>query len=565
MLTLRPYQQEAIDAVKTRWEKGVNRQVIKLPTGTGKTPLFASIPDAINLDGKRMMVLVHRDELAKQAKDKLCKWNPGKSVGIEMGASHSDGEQLVVASVQTIGKGNSKRIEKFNPDDFRVLIVDEAHHCLASTYRRIIDYIGIEDDPDKLLLGVTATINRSDGKPLSEVFDEIVYDMPILTAIEQGWLAEPKGTRLITQTNLAGVHTSFGEFVTSELSHTVNTEARNDAIVRFWINEGENRQSLAFAVDVQHAKDLANAYKRYGIAAEAIWGDDPDRAEKLQFHREGKLKVLVNCALLIEGYDDWRIKCIVMARPTMSELLYTQIIGRGTRIQEGIYNLPDARAKGTEILKEDCLILDVVDNTAKHSLMSLPSLHGFDQELDFKKRNLSDVLHEAEKVKKRRPDVDLSDVRDITSLATFAEQVNLWTVKYPPEVVQFSEFKWRKGSNGSYVLPLLGGEYVGIVPDVLSKWHVVGMVNGNNIDFIEQSLEAAIHEADRLLHELGGRALETLIRREAKWHKGAITDKQLKMCQIFRIPVLPSDNKGSIAEKITLAMERAKKWRAIRR
>jgi ATP-dependent helicase IRC3 len=540
---LRPYQREAIDVIKRKLWATVNNQVVKLPTGMGKTVLFAALPDELEFGNKRMMVLVHREELATQAADKLRKWNPSRTVGIEMAGSTASNAQLVVAGIQTVGRSGSNRLEQFDPSQFAALVCDESHHATAASYRRVFDHFDTKNRRDILNLGVTATVNRADGKGLGEVYQEIVYQMSILDAVRQGWLSHPRGRVVKTGVKLDGVHTRGGDFVEHELGNVVNTNERNETAVRAWLQYGEDRQTVAFAVDVAHAKALADTFKRYGVAAEAIWGDDPDRADKLKYHRAGSLKVLVNCQILTEGYDDWRIGCILLARPTQSEGLYTQIIGRGTRIPDDIDNLVEAKKRGIQPAKEDCIILDVVDTSSKHSLVTMPTLFGLNEKMDLKGKSIVQVMDEVEAIKQQKPYVDLSQVVDPDKLRVYAEEVDLFKVSFPPEIIQISEYQWRKTGNNAYVLLLQGKESVTVISDMLDKWHIVGTVGGVYLDKQLDSFDNAIREADFQVRLHGGRQLGTLIKRSAKWHKDPVQEGQLRLLRRFGVKI-PTDAEG---------------------
>jgi superfamily II DNA or RNA helicase len=425
----------------------------------------------------------------------------------------------------------------------------------------VLEHFRVFEDPRRLLLGVTATVHRTDGRGLGEIFQTIVDDISILDAIRAGWLVDLKCLRINSTTNLDRIHTKGGDFDQEELVGAVDTPARNDLAVRAWLEHGQDRQTIVFAVNVQHAKNLAEAFKRYGVAAEAIWGGDPDRKEKLEMHRKGLLRVLVNCQLLTTGYDDWRIGCIVLARPTQSELLYTQIIGRGTRIPDGIGNLVEAKQLGKTILKEDCIVLDVVDVTSKHSLVRLPTLFGMNQEMDLRGKSLSTVMREIDEVKEKYPYVDIAKVTDINSLKTYAEKVDLFKVNFAPEVIQLSEYQWHKTGEDSYVLMLTGGESVCLVSDMLDNWHVRGWVNGVRVEDVRNTFEECIREADARVKVLGGKSLETLIKREEKWHRDEPSLLQLNLCRRLRISVPPGATKGEVHQRLTAEFARRKQER----
>jgi superfamily II DNA or RNA helicase len=566
MPTLRPYQARAHAKIKDRFNAGINRQLVKHPTGMGKTPLFAELPNAFAYSAKDiLLVLVHREELAQQAADKLRAWNPGRSVGIEMADRRWDGEQLVVASVPTIGRKGSKRLDRFPKHRVRGIVTDEAHHATADSYLNIYDYFDVWDRKDILCLGVTATPNRADGTGLNKVFQEIVDDISILDGIKDGWLSNLRGRRLATTTSLAGVHKRAGDFADNELAELVNTGRRNEEVIRFWLDYGENRKSIGFAVDVQHAKDLADAAKRYGISAEAIWGGDPLRQEKLEMHRKGQLKILFNCQILTEGYDDWEVGCIIGARPTMSESLYTQMIGRGTRIQDGLPgSLIEARAAGIPILKDDCIVLDVVDNAGKHSLATLSSLFGLNPQLDMHGKFVTKVLQEIDEAQAARPFLPVSELTDINDIKTFAEEVDLFKVHYEPEVIDASPNQWHKTKNDNYILLLPNDGHVTVFRDVLDNWQISGQVNGFTLRGKRPSFAEAIKAADEHVLKLGANGIEKIINREQKWHSQPPSPEQLGLAKRLRIVVPPGATKGEVSQRITLELAKRNEKRLLK-
>ena len=323
---VRPYQMTALRISKERWMHGVRRQLIVCPTGTGKTVLFSTLAMYYGFS-RRILVLVHRDTLAKQAKDKISKWNPGIEVGIEQGNQKCKGtERVVVASVQTIGRPVKQkvggkhpktillpndRLKRLNPDDFDCVICDEAHHSIAASYRLIYQHFGFLDEkwqkteqcPNRLLLGVTATPKRSDGELLNQVFDRKVYEYYIEDAVREGWLVNLRCWHITTESNLDNVHRLGDDLKLDELAKAVNNPARNKLIVDEWERLAADRPTVVFAVDVKHAKDLAKEFKKRKVKVAAVWGNDPEREEKLEKFDAGKLQVLVNCELLTEGWD----------------------------------------------------------------------------------------------------------------------------------------------------------------------------------------------------------------------------------------------------------------------
>jgi ATP-dependent helicase IRC3 len=293
----RPYQTQAEQATLTEYDKGVRRMMHVMATGTGKTVVFSKLYEALKsrLPGQ-MLVVAHTDELIHQNADAMLEWNPSLSVGIEMGTTICDPalDDVISTSVQTLGRLGTKRIDKFNWDKVDKVVIDEAHHSVTDGYRRILAAAGsLKEGTHKLLLGVTATPNRPDGEPLSDLFEKVAYVYSIRQAIKDQWLVPIRGYRATTDTKLDAVSKSDGDFVKSELSAAVNTEKRNNKIVDVWLSHGEARRTLCFTVDIEHAKAQAQAFRDRGIEAEAVWGEDPERKQKLEAFREGRFVYFV--------------------------------------------------------------------------------------------------------------------------------------------------------------------------------------------------------------------------------------------------------------------------------
>src|SRR5580704_5749312 len=510
---LRPYQSETLQAIRSNYRAGVRRQVISSATGTGKTYIFAHIPAFMREDAPgQILVLVHTEELVEQNADELRRCNPDLSVSIEMAERHADpAADIIVASVPTLGRANTKRRENFNWDGISVCICDEAHHSTAATYKRIFETGGfLAEGSQKLLVGFTATPNRSDGTPLAEIYEKIVFNYPMRKAIEDKWLCDITGVRVDTRTCLDYVHTVNGEFNQTELAETVYTPERNRLIVESWIKEGQQRKTVAFTVDIQHAKDLAASFRQLEVKAEAIWGTDPERSVKLARHKSGETLVLTNCAVLTEGYNDPSIECIVLARPTKSSLLFTQAIGRGTRLCDG---------------KQNCLVMDVVDSTKRHSLVSLPSLLGLPARLNLKGRSAIGSVKELEEAAREYPHVDLSGLRDMSKLQEFIKQVNFWDVKFPEEIQMFSDLTWHRSLDGGFVLLLPAKEKLEIRKNLLGKFDVSGIVNGKTVSGTRDTLEKAVRDCDAWIRKNASQQLP-ILRQKSKWHSTPATEKQ---------------------------------------
>jgi ATP-dependent helicase IRC3 len=537
---LRKRQVEALDASLEKWKQGVHRQLIQLPTGGGKTVVAANMPTHHGIDG-RILFMVHREELVDQTVRAFQKWNPGWQVGVEMAQRYSTpSDRVVVASVPTIGRSESKRLDRLctEGEPFELVQCDEAHHAVADSYKNVFRRLGLLPEPGRedlrrlgngtgtdtrrypLLVGITATPNRGDGKAMAEVFDEIVYQFSMRDAIQEGWLVDLMGYKVRTDTNLTKVKITAGDYNLSALANAINTPQRNAMVVKAWIDHAWPRQTIGFAADVQHAKDLARAFQQNSIPAEAIWADDPQRADKLRKHRNKELNVLMNCGILTEGYDDWRVEAIIMARPTSSQLLFVQMVGRGARLPEGIDNLIEASQQGIVLLKKDCLVLDVVDVTRRNSLVTLSSIFGMNAEMDLKGKSVVKTIRRMEQLEQENPHTDFSQVVNVNDLETIVEKVDLFEFKLSDEIKQASTMSWHKALDGSYVLHLFNNEKITVIQDLLGKYTTHGVVKG--FTFVEHgfdNLQAAIQFADMKLSTYGREYIAAMKKHVAGWSK----------------------------------------------
>jgi superfamily II DNA or RNA helicase len=546
-MKLRPYQRQGLESIQSGYADGVTRQLVAMPTGSGKTVLFASLPSLTGVPSGQIMVLAHREELLDQAADKIRKWNPTLTVSIEQAARFADSNaDIIVASVATLGRKVSKRRERFDWDKITTLVIDEAHHATASTYKTLLTEGGFLDEKStKLLLGVTATPNRADGTPLAEVFEEIVFSYPLRQCIEDGWLSDLTCFRVATKTCLDDVHTVAGDFNQGELSDEVNTPERNKIIVDAWLQHGAGRQTIAFAVDIQHAVDLAAMFQSRGVKAHAVWGDDPNRAEKIAAYKRGDIMVLTNCGVLTEGYDDPEVSCIVTARPTKSSLLFQQMIGRGTRLETGVEN---RLTHPTPLRKPNCLILDVIDNSKRHSLATIPSLFGM-PELQLRGRSVIASLKTLEDAERAYPQINLAGLTDIENLERYIESVSLWEVKFDPEVVEHSALSWFHTMDG-YVLSMPNQERATIKQNLLGKFEILITLNGTEYSGERDSLEVAFKAADATISEHGNNIIG-MISRDQTWHKDAITDKQMAtLRKLYKGKAVPSNLSKGAASKL---------------
>lgn len=530
MFQLRDYQLRCLDHSLARYQAGVNRQLAVMATGLGKTALAASLRSHHGF-GRKVMFLVHMETLAEQAAESMARWNQGLMVGVEMAARRAAPmDTFVVASVPTLGRKGNDRIRRFYPEDFDCIIQDEAHIGVSDSFKRVYDHFGLlEPNPNgPLFFGITATPNRADGKGLRDLFDEIVFDMDIRSGIAAEWLCDLRAMRIKTRTSLDSVHTRAGDFAQDELAHEVNTPERNGLIVKEWYKHAYPRRTLAFTVDVQHALDLAAAFKAHGIQADAVWGEDPEKRDKIQRFKRGEIEVLANCAVLGIGFDCPEVACIVSAAPTKSFVRYAQQIGRGTRIAEG---------------KQDSLILDVVDNASRHSLCSVSSLLGLPKELDLKGEKFSKVREKLERVATEFPAANLQDIKNLSEIDSIAENIALFAVPFPPEISRMTELAWRQQGDGYFIS--VKKDRLTVAKDLREEWWVRGTLEGRPIEIHTQNLSGAFNAADREL--LANRDNKKLLERGASWRELGPSDKQIALCRKLGLPIPANATRGQVS------------------
>lgn len=359
---LRPYQREAVAAVLATRRDGCRRMLLALPTGAGKTVIFS---DLIRQARHAVLVLAHREELVSQAREKIeaaLRRNPNdeRIVAIEQGDKVAPPEaSVVVASIRTLHDGRIGRV--LGGRNIRLVIYDECHHAVAEANRRVLERIGVfEDDWPGTLVGVTATTRRADGRALGEVFERIAYQRSLRQMIDERYLRPLTGLRFDTGVDLSGVGMRGDDFDEDELEEAVDVRARNLLVARAIQECTRDRRTIAFCVGVGHAENLGRELRGVGVSAAMVCGETPkaERAEILARFRQGQIRVITNVGVLTEGFDDPGVSAIAMVRPTRSESMYLQCVGRGMRLS------PDA---------EDCVVLDFVDLSALQ-IVTTPTL-----------------------------------------------------------------------------------------------------------------------------------------------------------------------------------------------
>lgn len=352
-MELRPYQQQAKDAIFSEWENGIKKTLLVLPTGCGKTIVFAKVAEECVKGGSRVLILAHRGELLDQAADKI-----GKSTGL--GCATEKAEQtclgswfrIVVGSVQSMMR--EKRLNQFPNDYFNTIIIDEAHHCISDSYQKVLRHF-----PDAEVLGVTATPDRGDMQNLGTVFESLAYEYTLPKAIKEGYLSPIKAVTIPLKIDMSAVGVQAGDFKSGDIATALDPYL--ESIAEEMEKYCSNKKTVVFLPLVETSQKFRDILNNHGFKAAEVNGDSKDRAEILEAFDKDQYNVLCNSMLLTEGWDCPSVDCIVVLRPTKVRSLYCQMVGRGTRLSP-------------ETNKDHLLLLDFLWHTERHELCHPASL-----------------------------------------------------------------------------------------------------------------------------------------------------------------------------------------------
>ena len=474
-LELRDYQKECLNIIDNLQP---GSYLIQMATGCGKTATFTNIKRK-----GRVLVLAHREELVTQPiKYYDC------PVGIEMANHKSNNEPVVIASVMSL----THRLQKFKPDDFDMIITDEAHHAAAKSYRKIYDYF-----KPRLHLGFTATPNRGDNVRLDDVFEDIIFERDLKWAIKNKYLTDIECLRVNIGYDISKVARRMGDFAPGELEEVMNTEILNQAIAEAYKKYAKG-QTLIFATSVKHTEDIAKQIP----GAVAVTADTKNREELIRKFTNREIPVLVNCMIFTEGTDMPLVETVMIARPTSNNALYTQMVGRGLRLYPG---------------KEKLVLIDLVGTTGKANLCTAPSLLGID--LNAVPANKQDEIQG-----------DLFDLPDIivknadcpSSWIRNVEIVNLWAKEQSYNTHGVNYFKMP---NGNMVVSLPRRKIVIPAQDELGKTTIGGK---------KMSMQKAFDEVYTFLKEnCPDQEYIWNVEMMKKWGKVPASEKQITMINRF--------------------------------
>lgn len=350
-MELRPYQQEAKDSIFEEWENGKNKTLLVLPTGCGKTIVFAKVTEECVRQGNRVLILAHRGELLEQAADKIEKAT-GLGCATEKAEETCLGSwfRITVGSVQSLMR--ESRLSRFPEDYFDTIIIDEAHHCISDSYQRVLHHF-----PGAKVLGVTATPDRGDMKNLGQVFESLAYEYTLPRAIKEGYLSPIKAVTIPLKVDLTGVGVQSGDFKAGDLGTDLDPylEGIADEMGKYC----RDKKTVVFLPLVKTSQKFRDILNDHGFQAAEVNGESRDRTEILKDFDSGRYNVLCNSMLLTEGWDCPSVDCIVVLRPTKIRSLYCQMVGRGTRLSPGKHHL---------------LLLDFLWHTERHELCHPASL-----------------------------------------------------------------------------------------------------------------------------------------------------------------------------------------------
>jgi len=468
----------------------------------------------------RSLILAHRDELIQQAVEKLRLVDPTLPLGVVQAARDEHTAPTVIASVQTLSRRT--RLTRLVPD-FQTIVIDEAHHAPAPTYRRILQYCRAWHPDGPLVVGVMATPERGDHHSLQQVFDRIVYQKTLLEMMQAGYLVDLRAFQVLLHADFDTLRTQQGDFVETELeSLLLAANAPAQVLAAFQAHAAE-RKALLFTPTVALAYAMADTFRQAGIPAEALDGTTPLATRRAILRRlhTGETRVVANCAVLTEGFDEPSVDCIIVARPTQSALLYQQMLGRGTRTYPG---------------KTDCLLLDVVGVSTRHTLHTAATLFGCDA-ARLARQSILEIL-ERPTHQGQEEDALLAGTLRSTPVDLFARRA----------------LRWVQTRQGAWVLSL--GAQHGILrlrPDGPETWQVMQVRRDADPVLLGDTLPLPYAQglAEDYVRHLG---VARLVEAEAPWRQQPATEKQAALLRKLGMAGRAGLTKGEAADLLAAVL-----------
>lgn len=518
LLPLRDYQQKAIQGIHTKWDAGITRPAVVLPTGSGKTHVFVHLAEQyLKLNpGKRVLVLAHTDELVQQASKKMHDVAPHRTIGIVKAAQNEVHAEVVVASVQSLrSKTRRDKIRAVG-----LIIVDECHHASARTYMTILEHYGaLSTDgaptAGTLVAGFTATLVRADDKKLSDVWQDVAFRLSIAFMIRAGYLLDVRGHRVeIPQLDLKKVHTTGGDYREGELADALIEALAPEKVAKAYLEHASDRKGIGFAPTVASAYIFAEAFVALGIVSEVVHGglEKQERRDILLRLKSGETQVVWSVMALTEGFDEPTVSCAVMARPTKSSGLWQQMVGRVLR--------PDLSLAPAE--RGHALLLDVTGVGRMHGLQSLVDLSSRDDLPEDLSEDLSLLELEDMILEEAEPETGAAE----PTMYYTGETV---TVEFDP-LGRDSDRTWGRTPDGHYYLTT-GTGYVFLCDSLKGDVGSYDLVwcdptSARMTEHTAVHFEMGIAWGEELAIELGGFGSKTLTAKKAKWRNDPATKGQ---------------------------------------
>lgn len=506
-MQLRAYQQDAIDSFNNDPRQ---RKMIVLPTGCGKTLTSLSLAKS---RGAKTLWLAHREELITQPIKTLKLLWPERSYGIVKAERNEFMRDFVFASIQSAQQ--ERRIEQLSRQNFDLVVVDEAHHALSDGYQNVLRALRCFEPNGTQLLGVTATPERSDSLALDTVFEKIVYQIDINTAIAGGYLVPPRVVEWPIKVDLDEVSNVRGDFGMKQLDLSLMKAGIVGEIVSSYVAHCTDKKTLIFVVSVEQAEQCAAALRERGYKAKSVSGETPSEERKriLRQLETGEIQCVVNCMVLTEGFDEPSISAVILARPTQSKPLMIQCVGRGLRL------FPN---------KSDCLIIDMVGSTKRNSLMQAAVLFGL------------------------RPDPNKETRSALLATPGEENSEEFWRARFMSQIKGLggaprSKLRWMPSHDGRGWL-LHAGEHgtIALMPHE-DDWTITLLgIERQPLSNIPVPMETAQAIAEDFVRRV--KAVE--LARAAQWRNAGITEAQAAILQKNKINI-DGMSKGTASDLIT--------------